>query len=137
MAKANSKPMNKGLGAAKAAKKDEFYTQYIDIQKEVEAFAEDEGLSLILPKSEADRLGLSYETPMKQITLMVFSSLEGVGLTFARLQGRVGQEGIELARRRFVLRDQELACRIRELLEVFDTVLRLGIAAAPEMLEQP
>ena len=46
-------------------------------------FVEDEGLSLILPKSEADRLGLSYETPMKQITLMVFSSLEGVGLTAA------------------------------------------------------
>lgn len=46
-------------------------------------FVEDEGLSLILPKSEADRLGLSYETPMKQITLMVYSSVEGVGLTAA------------------------------------------------------
>nr|WP_247718088.1 adenine-specific methyltransferase EcoRI family protein [Qipengyuania proteolytica] len=32
--------MNVGLGAAKAAKKDEFYTQYIDIQKEVEAYLE-------------------------------------------------------------------------------------------------
>ena len=32
--------MNKGLGAAKAAKKDEFYTQYIDIQKEIEAYLE-------------------------------------------------------------------------------------------------
>lgn len=31
---------NDGLGAAKAAKKDEFYTQYIDIQKEVEAYLE-------------------------------------------------------------------------------------------------
>lgn len=29
-----------GLGAAKAAKKDEFYTQYIDIQKEIEAYLE-------------------------------------------------------------------------------------------------
>lgn len=47
------------------------------------SFVEDEGLSLILPKGEADRLGLSYETPMKQITLMVFSSVEGVGLTAA------------------------------------------------------
>ena len=46
-------------------------------------FVEDEGLSLILPVAEADRLGLSYETPMKQITLMVFSALEGVGLTAA------------------------------------------------------
>ncbi len=34
------KPMNQGLGAAKAAKKDEFYTQYVDIQKEVEAYLE-------------------------------------------------------------------------------------------------
>jgi len=36
--------MNRGLGAAKAAKQDEFYTQYVDIQKEVEAYLEfDEG----------------------------------------------------------------------------------------------
>ena len=34
----NSK--NQGLGAAKAAKKDEFYTQYGDIQKEIEAYLE-------------------------------------------------------------------------------------------------
>lgn len=40
MAKAKSKPMNQGLGAAKAAKKDEFYTQFVDIQKEVEAYLE-------------------------------------------------------------------------------------------------
>jgi len=32
--------MNQGLGAAKAAKQDEFYTQYVDIQKEVEAYLE-------------------------------------------------------------------------------------------------
>lgn len=35
-----SKPMNQRLGAAKAAKRDEFYTQYVDIQKEVEAYLE-------------------------------------------------------------------------------------------------
>lgn len=34
------KPMNQNLSAAKAARKDEFYTQYIDIQKEVEAYLE-------------------------------------------------------------------------------------------------
>ena len=33
-------PMNRGLHAAKAAKQDEFYTQYVDIQKEVEAYIE-------------------------------------------------------------------------------------------------
>jgi hypothetical protein len=32
--------MNRSLSAAKAAKKDEFYTQYVDIQKEVEAYLE-------------------------------------------------------------------------------------------------
>ena len=46
-------------------------------------FVEDEGFSLILPRSEADRLGLSYDMRMRQITLMVFSALEGVGLTAA------------------------------------------------------
>lgn len=34
------KSSNQSLGAAKVAKKDEFYTQYIDIQKEVEAYLE-------------------------------------------------------------------------------------------------
>jgi hypothetical protein len=38
--KAESEPMNQRLGAAKAAKQDEFYTQYVDIQKEVEAYLE-------------------------------------------------------------------------------------------------
>jgi len=47
------------------------------------SFAEDEGLSLILAKDDADQLGLTYEAEMKQITLMVFSSLTGVGLTGA------------------------------------------------------
>ena len=32
--------LNRGLAAAKAAKQDEFYTQYADIQKEVEAYLE-------------------------------------------------------------------------------------------------
>ena len=40
MAKAEGKPKNQMLGAAKAAKKDEFYTQYVDIQKEIEAYLE-------------------------------------------------------------------------------------------------
>lgn len=35
-----SKTANRNLGAAKRAKKDEFYTQYVDIQKEVEAYLE-------------------------------------------------------------------------------------------------
>lgn len=47
------------------------------------AFAEDEGMSLILPKSDAERLGLTYDAEMQQITLMVFSSHTGIGLTAA------------------------------------------------------
>ena len=38
--KAESKAMNRDLAAAKTAKQDEFYTQYVDIQKEVEAYLE-------------------------------------------------------------------------------------------------
>ena len=36
----NGRSMNQGLSAARSAKKDEFYTQYVDIQKEVEAYLE-------------------------------------------------------------------------------------------------
>jgi hypothetical protein len=35
-----SRSLNRALGAAKAAKQDEFYTQYVDIQKEAEAYLE-------------------------------------------------------------------------------------------------
>lgn len=35
-----SKSLNQGLGAAKVARQDEFYTQYVDIQKELEAYLE-------------------------------------------------------------------------------------------------
>lgn len=35
-----TKSMNRSLHAAKSAKQDEFYTQYVDIQKEVEAYLE-------------------------------------------------------------------------------------------------
>lgn len=35
-----SQSLNRGLHAAKTAKQDEFYTQYVDIQKEVEAYLE-------------------------------------------------------------------------------------------------
>lgn len=38
--KTETKPLNRSLGTAKAAKQDEFYTQYADIQKEVEAYLE-------------------------------------------------------------------------------------------------
>ena len=44
---------------------------------------EDDGLSLILPQAEADREGLSYRGVFCCLSLRVYSSLEGVGLTAA------------------------------------------------------
>ena len=38
--KAENLALNRSLHAAKAIKQDEFYTQYVDIQKEVEAYLE-------------------------------------------------------------------------------------------------
>jgi hypothetical protein len=38
--KAENVPMNQSLHAAKTTKQDEFYTQYVDIQKEIEAYLE-------------------------------------------------------------------------------------------------
>ena len=42
---------------------------------------EDDGLSLIVPKAEADREGLSYQGVFCCLSLQVYSPLEGVGLT--------------------------------------------------------
>lgn len=47
------------------------------------SFREAEGMSLILPLEVAEAAGLPADQPMRQITLGVLSSLEGVGLTAA------------------------------------------------------
>ncbi len=47
------------------------------------SFVEDEGLSFIIPKDETARLGIASDMPMRQITLTVRSTLDGVGLTAA------------------------------------------------------
>ena len=46
-------------------------------------FVEEESVTVILSKSEADSLGLPYSTVLAWITLTVHSSLEAVGLTAA------------------------------------------------------
>ena len=46
-------------------------------------FWEAEGLSVILERAEADRLGLTYTSVHRCITLQVHSSLTAVGLTAA------------------------------------------------------
>ncbi|WP_438485374.1 ACT domain-containing protein [Streptomyces sp. S186] len=45
--------------------------------------AEEEGLTLVLRRQDADRLGLGYDYVAGWITLRVHSSLEAVGLTAA------------------------------------------------------
>jgi hypothetical protein len=47
------------------------------------SFAEAEGLTLILPKHQAEAAGLGFQGVFRQITLQVHSSLEAVGLTAA------------------------------------------------------
>ncbi len=49
----------------------------------IASFAEDEGLSLILPVPAMCELGLIEDMPMRCITLQVHSALDGVGLTAA------------------------------------------------------
>jgi hypothetical protein len=47
------------------------------------SFKEQEGLTLILPKLQAEQAELDYEGVFRMITLNVHSSLEAVGLTAA------------------------------------------------------
>lgn len=49
-------------------------------------FQEREGVSFILSAAQAELLGFDQAVPMRQITLNVFSSLNGVGLTSAVAQ---------------------------------------------------
>ncbi|MBL4751905.1 MAG: ACT domain-containing protein [Amylibacter sp.] len=51
--------------------------------KAVSTFKEDEGISMIIPVDLAEKSMLNVDHPMRCITLNVFSSLEGVGLTAA------------------------------------------------------
>jgi hypothetical protein len=59
----------------------------------IASFREAEGLSLVLPFDVAQRQGLANLLPMVCITLNVYSSLEGVGLTAAVAQA-LAEEGI-------------------------------------------
>lgn len=57
------------------------------------AFAEAEGLTLVVPRPLADKQGLGYESVFKGITLTVHSSLDAVGLT-AAVAGKLAEHGI-------------------------------------------
>jgi hypothetical protein len=56
-------------------------------------FREAEGVSLILERNAAEAAGFPIEAPMAQITLNVYSALDGVGLT-AAVSGALADAGI-------------------------------------------
>ena len=58
------------------------YGDYQDLSP-IAAFIESEGLTLVVPKENADKSGLEYDGVFRCITLTVHSSLEAVGLTAA------------------------------------------------------
>ncbi|MEA5449841.1 ACT domain-containing protein [Leptolyngbya sp. CCNP1308] len=58
-------------------------------------FKEDEGLTLMLPKSQADTAGLPYTAVFALITLTVHSSLEAVGF-MAAIATHLASHGISV-----------------------------------------
>jgi hypothetical protein len=51
--------------------------------KAISTFKEEEGMSMLIPLELAEKSKLNIDHPMRCITLNVYSSLEGVGLTAA------------------------------------------------------
>ncbi|AXI54133.1 hypothetical protein C1J05_06200 [Sulfitobacter sp. JL08] len=54
---------------------------------------EDEGMSMVIPVELAKKSNLNADHPMRCITLNVYSSLEGIGLT-AAVSAALGDNGI-------------------------------------------
>jgi uncharacterized protein len=68
------------------------YGDFADLSP-LASFSEDEGLTLVLTKENADKAGFPHESLFKCITLDVHSSLEAVGLT-AAVSRRLADRGI-------------------------------------------
>ena len=58
-------------------------------------FREEEGLTLIITKTEAEEHGFPYTFPSRMITLSIHSSLDAVGF-MARIAGLLAEEGIAI-----------------------------------------
>ena len=58
-------------------------------------FKEDEGVTLILKREQADAVALSYTTVFSMITLSVHSSLEAVGF-LAAITGKLAEHNISV-----------------------------------------
>ena len=71
---------------------DATYGDFIELSP-LASFCEDEGLTLIITKENADKVGLNYESIFKCINLKVHSSLEAVGLT-AAVSNKLAEKGI-------------------------------------------
>tara|TARA_Y100001956_G_C4022291_1_gene142498 strand:+ start:254 stop:652 length:399 start_codon:yes stop_codon:yes gene_type:complete len=67
-------------------------TDYVNLEP-VASFIESEGLTLVLEKSRAEKVGLAFEGIYQQITLTVHSSLDAVGLT-AAVASKLASKGI-------------------------------------------
>ena len=72
--------------------KNAVYGDYAQLQP-IALFREDEGLSLVVEKSCADREGIDYQAVFKCISLNVHSSLQAVGLT-AAVSSLLAEQGI-------------------------------------------
>jgi hypothetical protein len=71
---------------------DAAYGDYAELSP-LASFREEEGLTLLLTRENADKAGLKYTATFKCITLKVHSSLEAVGLT-AAVSRRLADLGI-------------------------------------------
>lgn len=56
-------------------------------------FREAEGVTSILPREDAERLGLEYTYPCRKITLQVHSSLDAIGF-LAKITAELARNGI-------------------------------------------
>jgi hypothetical protein len=68
-------------------------TQDIVNLNPIATFREEEGMTLVITKDQADKYNYSYDVELQKITLAVHSSLEAVGLT-ATISSALTKENI-------------------------------------------